>query len=202
MNKAQIRVQLLALLNRNDCSDAQADIFIEQAMSRIQRTLRIPPMERQETITANDVNPGLITLPDDFLNIKYLFTTTGMLQYRDLATFIMIAPTVGIPAYYTRIQGGLNLKPFPPEGYTVNMIYYGEIPDLVTDTDENFLTIVAADLLIYAALTFASDFFVDERKPAFEAKYSTIYLEVEEQARLSEMDQATLAIQPVYQTDY
>jgi hypothetical protein len=202
MNKAQIRVQLLALLNRNDCSDAQADIFIEQAMSRIQRTLRIPPMERQETITANDVNPGLITLPDDFLNIKYLFTTTGMLQYRDLATFIMIAPTVGIPAYYTRIQGGLNLKPFPPEGYTVNMIYYGEIPDLVTDTDENFLTIIAADLLIYAALTFASDFFVDERKPAFEAKYSTIYLEVEEQARLSEMDQATLAIQPVYQTDY
>lgn len=198
MNKAQIRTQLRALLNRNDCTNDQADAFIEQAVSRIQRTLRIPPMEKQEVITTNEDSPTLIVLPEDYLSIKHLYTEEEMLEYRDVATFIKLDLGAGIPKYYTRIQGGIQLKPTPPVGTVVNLIYYGEIPDLVNDSDENFLSIIAPDLLVYGALTYAADFFVDDRRQMFEERYSAVYNEVEEQSRLTEMEQATLAIQPAY----
>jgi hypothetical protein len=198
MNKSQLRTQLLALLNRNDCTNEQADIFIDQAVARIQRTLRIPPMEKQSISTVNDITPELIVLPDDFLNIKYLYSNNGMLSFRDVNTFLSLPSSSGDPKFYTRLQGGLQLKPTPPEGTTLTLVYYGEIPDLVLETDTNFLTTIASDLLIYGALTFAADFFVDDRKPIFEDRFGAIYREVDEQARLTEMEQTTLAIQPVY----
>lgn len=198
MNKAGIRTQLLALLNRNDCTNAIADTFIEQGVARIQRTLRVPAMEKQSLVTVNTVTPGSIVLPDDFLNIKYFYTDWGMMEYKDFATFMQIPQSVGYPQYYTRVQGELKMKPTPPEGTVITMIYYGEIPDLVSDTDTNFLSIIAPDLLIYAALTFAADFFVDERKQIFEDRFGAIYGEVEEQARLVDMDQTTMSIAPAY----
>ena len=202
MNKAQIRDQILALLNRNDCSVEQANIFIDQAVARIQRTLRVPSMEKQSLSTVNDITPELIVLPDDFLNIKYFYTSDGMLEYRDVTTFLSIPNSVGMTKYYTRLQGGLQLKPVPVEGTEFTLVYYGEIPDLVNDTDTNFITIIASDLLIYCALTFAADFFVDDRKVLFEERYSVIYREVDEQARLTEMEQTSMAIQPLYPVIY
>lgn len=206
MNKAGIRTQLLGLLNRNDCTDAQANIFIEQALARIQRTLRVPAMEAEESITTNDTNGDTIILPNDFLNIKYLYSTTAegtvMMEYRDVATFMAIPSATGQPRFYTRIRGELKMKPYPQVGTNVQMIYYNEIPDLVNDTDSNFLTVIAPDLLVYGALTFAADYFVDDRKPIFEERFGAIYNEVEEQSRLVEMDQTTLAIAPAYYYPY
>lgn len=207
MNKAGIRTQLLGLLNRNDCTNAQADIFIEQALARIQRTLRVPAMEAQEVITTNDTNGDTIVLPADYLNMKYIYTpkedgTSLMLEYKDVATFLAIPSSVGVPAYYTRIRGELKMKPYPQVGSTINMIYYNEIPDLVNDTDENFLTIIAPDLLVYGALTFAADYFVDDRKQVFEERFAAVYSEVDEQARLVEMDQSSIAISPAYAYPY
>lgn len=206
MNKAGIRTQLLGLLNRNDCTDAQADIFIEQALARIQRTLRVPAMEAQESIVTNSTNGDTLVLPNDFLNIKYLYSTTSegtvMMDYKDVATFMSIPSSTGQPRYYTRIRGELKMKPYPQTGTAVDMVYYNEIPDLVNDTDTNFLTIIAPDLLVYGGLTFAADYFVDDRKPVFEERFGAIYSEVEEQSRLTDMEQATLAISPAYAYPY
>lgn len=198
MNKAGIRTQFLALLNRNDCTNATADTFIDMSVARIQRTLRVPAMENQEVITVNTENPDVIVLPADFLNIKYLYCHDTMLEYRDFSTFMKIPPSKGYPLYYTRIRGELKVKPMPTEGMEINMIYYGEIPDLVNDTDENFISVVAPDLLIYGALSFAADYFFDERKPMFDDRYNTVYAELVEQATLVDMDQTTMAIAPAY----
>ena len=206
MNKAGIRTQLLGLLNRNDCTNAQADIFIEQALARIQRTLRVPAMEAQESITTNNTNGDTVVLPADFLSIKYLYSTTQdgtlMMEYRDVATFMAIPAATGQPRWYTRIRGELKMKPYPQTGTDVEMVYYNEIPDLVNDTDENFLTIIAPDLLVYGALTFAADFFVDDRKQAFEERFGAVYSEVEEQSRLVDMEQTSLSIAPAYYYPY
>ena len=207
MNKAGIRSQVLGLLNRNDCTNALADTFIEQALARIQRTLRVPSMEAEEVLTTNSTNGDTIILPSDFLNIKYLYVpksdgTQQMLEYKDVATFLAIPSSVGIPQYYTRIRGELKMKPYPQTGTTVNLIYFSEIPDLVADTDINFLTIIAPDLLTYGALTFAADYFVDDRKPAFEERFGAIYGEVMEQAALVDLDQASIAISPAYAYPY
>lgn len=202
MNKSQIRTQFLALLNRNDCSNELADTFLEQSLARIQRTLRVPPMEKMETYTVNDVTPDSIVLPQDFLNIKYLYSGQVLLEYVDLGRFLGQQHYVDTPRMYTRIQGSLNMHPTPPEGTTLLMVYYGEIPDLTADTSTNFLTEIAPDLLIYGAMSYAADYFIDERKGMFEETYARVYGELVEQAQLSEMDQSSLAIGTPFNTEY
>lgn len=202
MNKSQIRTQVLALLNRNDCTTATADSFIDLALSRVQRTLRIAPMERQEILTSNDEGDNLVTIPQDFLSMKYIWCNDQMLEFRDFATFLKIPDTQGTPEYYTRVRGGLLIKSRPPLGTEINMVYYGEFDPLTTETSENALTNVAPDLLIYGALSFAADYFFDERKPMFDERYATIYAELEEQSRLVEWDQSTMAVQPAYSIPY
>jgi hypothetical protein len=198
MNKAQIRTQVKAILNRNDCDNATADNFIELALSRIQRTLRVAPMERQQNFTSNDVGDNLLVLPNDFLSMKYIWAEDVMLEYKDFTTYLKYPESTGSPKIYTRVRGGLLVKPTPPLDTEISIIYYGEFNDLPTDTSENALTNFAPDLLIYGALTFASDFYVDDRRELFENRYSTIYNEIEEQSRTVEWDQSTLAVQAVY----
>ena len=201
MNKQGIRNQVKALMNRNDFTDALADTFIDQATARIQRTLRIPPMEKVELYTITDVTPDTLVLPNDFLNVKHLYTGETMLEFVDLGKFLATPTYVGVPSIYSRLQGTLKIKPTPAQNSVVTLVYYGEIPDLVNDTDETWLSAIGSDLLIYGALTFAADYFVDERKAAFEERFAGIYSELEEQARIGEMDQSAIRIQPTY-SDY
>lgn len=199
MNKKGIRDQVKALLNRNDITDSIADTFIDQAVARIQRTLRIPPMEKMITYTAQSVNPELLVLPNDFLELKHIYIDDKTLQFKDLNSFLRYPDYGGSkPMFYTRLQGGLKVKPAPAVSSQINMIYYGEIPDLVNDTDENFLTAIAPDLLVYGALTFASDYYIDDRKDQFEAVATRIFDELVTQAQEMEMKQEGLSISPTY----
>lgn len=203
MNKQGIRNQLIALLNRNDITTDIANTFIDQAVARIQRTLRIPPMEKILVYAATVDNTDNLVLPNDFLQIKNLYISSPAgsytLQYKDLDAFLRYPDFGGSqPMFYTRIQGGLKIKPAPAVGGQTTMIYYGEIPDLVNDIDENFLTSIAPDLLVYGALTFACDYYVDDRKPAFEEVFNRVYSELVEQATNMEMYQEGAAISPAY----
>jgi hypothetical protein len=203
MNKQGIRDQVIALLNRNDITNAIADTFIDQAVARIQRTLRIPPMEKSLVYTTTAENPSTLILPNDFLELKHLYIDTTVakyvLQYKDLDGFLRYPELSGsAPQYYTRIQGGFKIKPTPPTDSVVYMVYYGEIDDLIEDTDTNFLSEIAPDLLVYGALTYAADFYVDERKVAFEEVFGRIYSEIVEQNLQMEMSQQGIAVAPAY----
>lgn len=202
MNKSQIRSQFLALLNRNDCSNELADTFLEQSLARIQRTLRIPSMEKMQTYTVTTATPDILVLPEDFLNIKYLYSGQTLLEYVDIGRLLSQYPTVDTPRMYTRIQGSLKLSPTPSEGTEILMVYYGEIPDLVSDTDENFLTTIAPELLTYGALTYAADFFIDERKPLFEETFARVFSELVEQSIMADMEQSSMAIGSPFGTEY
>lgn len=199
MNKLAIRNQVKALLNRNDITDEIADTFIDQAVARIQRTLRVPSMEKMVVYTTQETSPELLVLPNDFLELKHLYVDERTLTYKDLANFLAYSDYQSTrPLFYTRIQGALKVKPKPKTGLEINMVYYGEIPDLVNDTDENFLTAIAPDLLVYGALTFACDYYIDERRDAFEATAVRIYDELVAQATNMEMNQEGIAINAAY----
>jgi len=180
------------------------DVFIDQAVARIQRTLRIPPMEKMEVYSASEQSPDTLFLPNDFLELKHLYISSSTqssytLQYKDLDSFLRYPDAPGSsPMFYTRIQGTLKIKPTPTEGAQTIMVYYGEIPDLVEDTDESWLSILAPDLLVYTALSYAADYYVDERKASFEENFARIYGELVEQATAIEMNQSGLAIAPAY----
>ena len=199
MNKQGIRQQISGLLNRNDATNAQLDVFIDQAVARIQRTLRVPPMERVQIYTVETETNGSLSLPNDFLQLKHLYTSTGTINYTDLGNFIKTVDVPGqTPTIYTRVQGSLLVKPSPPEDFQITMVYYGEIPDLVNDTDTNFITEIAPDLLVYGALTFAADFFIDERREAFEQVAVRIFREIQDQADAMEFAQEGMTISTAF----
>ena len=73
MNKGQIRAHFKALLNRTDCSDALADTFIDQAITRIQRTLRIPSMEKTQNYSISTQVASII-VPADLIEIMNIYS--------------------------------------------------------------------------------------------------------------------------------
>ena len=202
LDKAGIRDQFKKTLGRNDITNELADTFIDQAVSRIQRTLRVPAMEKIAEYLIDFDNEKSVTIPEDFLSMRFFFAGDRELQHLPIGRFMALSPAVGTPSYYTRIGGEFRVHPAPPQGTKLSLVYYGEIPDLAADNSTNFLCAIAPDLLVYGALCFAADYFVDDRRPVFEEAFNRIYEELVEQALLVEMEQSAMVIAPAYNTEY
>ena len=203
MNYGDIKSHFNDLLNRNDITAALTKTFIDQGIARIQRNLRTPLNESITTYTVSG-QTGSFTLPNDFLEIISLYyddnelTRIPMSKYRAVAT----SPIAGNPTTFTRQQSNLLVHPQPASGNLV-LYYYSEFPVMTANTDENSLAQVGSDLIIYSALTFAADYYLDERGGLFEQKYLQFLTEMQEQANDQEMNGGTQQIQPAYTyTDY
>lgn len=207
MNLAQLRTKFLAILNRNDCSTDLANDFITMAQTRLERTLRVPGMEKMSITTGNDpaVAPTeSIVIPGDFLSIKYLYSGSTLMETKDLGHFLKLPQTLTgqDPKYYCRVGASYLVKPTVPQSTAVTMVYYASQPGLLSDTDTNFFSTVAADLLIYGGLSYAADYFVDDRVTGFESRFTQLYADLDEQGRMTDMEQSAMAVAPAYNTDY
>lgn len=203
MNLASLRTKFLAILNRNDCTTELANEFFSMAQTRIERTLRVPGMEKMMITSGTlDVPTDQIVIPPDFLSIKYLYSADTLMEHRDLGHFLRIPMTSGDPRYYSRVGASYLIKPSLPAGHQTTMVYYAAQPSLANDTDENLFGQIAADLLIYGALSYATDYFVDDRTATFEGRFTQLYNDLDEQARMTDMEQSAMAISPAYNMDY
>ena len=197
MNKGEIRAHFKALLNRSDCSDALADTFIDQALTRIQRILRIPSMERLQRyeITAGTVTQ--LAVPSDMLEIidlQYDGRALVRIPLHEMAEQQRLNAT-GSPIYFTREREVIKLAPAVTTG-EVYLNYYAEVDALDTDDAINVLTVIASDLLTYTALSYAADYFLDERGPLFETKSGQFLAEIQEQANSAEMSGVSQVVRP------
>lgn len=196
MNYGDIKEHFNDLLNRSDITPALTTRFIDQGISRIQRQLRTPLNENKLDYTISGRTSSL-TLPNDFLEIislyanEYELSRVTMSKYRELNSMTY----AGKPMFFVREQGVLRLYPEPSDG-TVTLYYYGEFPAMTVDADENALAAVAPDLIIYSALTYSADYYLDERSSVFDQKYQTFLSEIQEQANDQELNGGTQAIQP------
>jgi len=210
MNLSQIRTTFLAILNRNDCTTDLANQFITMAQTRIERTLRVPGMEKMSITTGDPLVPtNQLVIPSDFLELKYLFTpnewgSQTLMEHKDIYHFFNLQgkPLGTTPRYYSRVGASYQITPVLPSGQTATMVYYGSQPSLLVDTDENFFSDVASDLLIYAALSYACDYFVDDRTASFESRYGQLYGDLETQGQQTDMGQSAMAMAPAYNMDY
>jgi hypothetical protein len=197
MNKGAIRSHFKALLNRSDCSDALADTFMDQSIARIQRTLRIPSMEKQNSYTITG-STTFVVLPNDFLEIIDLYydkTSLSRVPMNEILTF-KEANESGTPKFFSREDENLLIYPSPTSG-SLKLNYYGQFADMTSDSDENALALSSSDLIIYGMLTYASDYYLDERGPVFEQKYQQFLAEIQEQANDSEMAGTVQAMRPM-----
>jgi len=198
MNYGDIKTHFEALLNRSDITPTLTTNFIDQGIARIQRQLRTPLNENIVTYTITTQTPS-VTVPNDFLEIISLYFGGSELNRIPVAKFRPLAnnPVTGNPTVFNRQQQNLQLWPQPTSG-TLTLYYYGEFAPMVLNTDENALAAVASDLIIYAALTYAADYYLDERGQLFEDKYNQFLAELQQQGDDQELNGGTQSIQPAY----
>jgi len=198
MNYGEIKSHFNDLLNRSDITAALTTRFIDQGIARIQRQLRTPMSERVLNVTITAQTESL-TLPSDFLEIISLYKDEYELERVSMRKFRQDANTAveGKPRIFVRQAEKLLLHPQPTSG-TLTLYYHGEFPALSADTDENVLTQSAPDLIIYAAATFAADYYLDQRAEIFETKFNQFLLELQEQANDQELQGGTQSVLPAY----
>jgi hypothetical protein len=201
MNFGDLKTHFQNLLNRSDLTTALSETFINQGIARIQRQLRVPMNEKVQNYTLSAQTSSL-TLPADFLEIISLYHSTNELERVSTRRFRELQGSVytGTPKYFARQQEKVNIYPEPTTG-TLVLYYYGEFDPMTADSDENILAQVAPDLIIYAALTYAADWFLDTRGELFEQKYNQFLAEIQEQANDQEMNGGVQGIEPAYRYD-
>lgn len=198
MNYGELKTHFEALLNRSDITSALTTTFVDQGIARVQRQLRTPLNEKKTDYTISGSITS-VTLPTDFLEIislyqdRYELKRIPMAKYRELQKSTL----TGIPQCFTREQQNLLLYPTPSSG-TLTLYYYAEFPALSANSDTNNLTTVCPDLAIYSALTYAADYYLDERSAIFEQKYNQFLAEVQEQSNDQELNGGIQTIQPSY----
>ena len=198
MNYGELKDHFEALLNRSDNTSALTTTFIDQGIRRIARQLRSPMNEKVKVITLSSQTAS-ITLPSDFIEIISLYYKDRELIRLPNSEFRRFAdnPVTGRPNHFIRQQETVFIHPQPSDG-DLTLYYYGDFDALSANSDTNGLTLTAPDLLLYAALTYAADYYLDERAGIFEQKYQAFLTEIQTQADDQELNGSTQQIAPAY----
>lgn len=202
MTLNELTTQFTGLFNRRDLTSNTALVtsFINQAIMRVQRELRVPAMEKSVLVTIAAPYKGLV-IPNDMLElIQIMPQATDNLQslpQRSITRALVAAQTTGAPQMYARQGGVWVLGPSPSVGDVIRVDYYAELTPLVNPTDTNVMSIIAWDLIVYAALSITADWFNDKRGPGFEARYGQIRDAIQEQADWDALD-GQAAVMPAY----
>ena len=166
-------------LDRSDLT-ARIPDFIALAEARINRELRIRPMEVRSTMTTTSGNQ-YFNLPGGYIqmrNIQLNTNPTTPLEYitPEMLDRLYGSSTTGKPRAYTLIGDEIQLAPIPDSAYTLEMAFYEKFTALGDGTSgtvtNNWLTANAPDILLYGALMEAEPFIKnDERIQTFTAQY-------------------------------
>jgi hypothetical protein len=162
-------------LDRSDLTVRIPD-FIALAETRINRELRIRPMEVRSTMETVS-GQQYFNLPGGYIqmrNIQLNTNPTTPLEYitPEMLDRLYGSSTTGKPRAYTLIGDEIQLAPIPDSAYTLEMAFYEKFTSLGDGTSgtvtSNWLTLNAPDVLLYGALMEAEPFIKnDERIPVW-----------------------------------
>lgn len=204
MTLGEIKTQFAAILNRRDITPTLTTTFITQSIQRIQRLLRTPGQEKVALYEWQEDSSG-IPIPSDYLRMISLDTVDNpnspiQLRKTDLNTIGSIIHNVGHPQLYVRRYNSFLIGPTPAVGTQFILTYYADYSALPTDASENSLTASAGDAVIYGALSYAADYYLDDRRGPFEERFLSILNELQLQADDDELINA--AVTPSQSFDY
>jgi hypothetical protein len=198
MNLQDMTTQFTGLMNRRDltANTALVSTFMAQGIMRAQRDLRVPAMEKKIAVTIGSDFSGL-EIPNDLLQLKEIRPVANLkkLNKTNLDQAYVAASVQGIPRIYARDAGTWVIGPMPQAGDVINVTYYAEFTPLAAPTDENIVSMVAWDMIVFAALCEAATWFKDSRYDAFENKYQSIKQAFQDQSDEDELGD-NAAVQP------
>jgi len=193
------------LLNRNDCTAAQANLFVQQAMNRIQREVRLPCMERLQVITSTG-SLSQFPVPNDLLMLQDILVpgandgTMRPLKKVPYRQLVRMAPTAW-PTSYARFQNLFFIAGAVAAGTPVQVLYHGQFTAISDPTQDNEITASEPDMIVYAALSYAGDYFEHPNTDRWESKYEGIRESLKSLAEDLEMNGGPAAVQSMYNTD-
>ena len=194
MNFGQLKTKVRKLINRTDFTEVDAAEFINQAQTRIERTLRSNSMEAYVTFNAED---GAFRLPPDFLEFCDLWSVDKEIMRVDTSTWLKYPNIVGEPLVFIQTGQDVRMRPLPTNDTDLFMRYYAAQPTLLTDVEENVWTISAIDALVYGACEYACDYFEDERLARFAQRFQEALGELKDQAAQEDFA-GPMSIRPAY----
>jgi len=165
-------------LNRegaNDLATNTAD-FIDLAQRRIQREVRVPPMEALTTLT---LVGGRAPIPSEMLDVKEMVAFDGSSAwdisrstYSQVRNKRLKTGAKG-PSLFDTVAGNFEFGPEPSAGVSVDLVYYQELDFITVNTGTNWFVTYAPELILYASLIEASVFIKDfEQEKTYQQKYN------------------------------
>jgi|TARA_B110000091_G_scaffold107688_1_gene116663 hypothetical protein len=152
-----LKSSLANWLNRTDLTTEIPD-FISLAEDRLSQEVRVPTIEKTIAVVL-DAN-GAVTIPPDFLELKYAFYNENPLERVSLTELRSSLITSGDPVIFAREARKFVFQPIPTMTATDRLIfiYYKNVPVLSALNPTNELLEMAPQLYLYSSLVEASNF--------------------------------------------
>ena len=170
-NYTELKDAIADWLDRSDLTNRIPD-FIALAEARLNRELRIRPMEVRSTMTTT-VGQRYFNLPGGYLQMRNFQINTNPITPLEYITPEMLdrlygSSTTGKPRAYSLIGDEIQLAPIPDSTYTIEMAFYEKFTPLGDGTSgtvtSNWLTKNAPDVLLYGALIEAEPFIKNDER--------------------------------------
>ena len=193
-------------LDRSDLT-ARIPDFIALAEARINRELRIRPMEVRSTMVTT-ADQQYFQLPGGYIQMRNMQLNTNPTTPLEYITPEMMdrlygSTTSGKPRAYTLIGDEIQLAPIPDSTYTVEMAFYEKFTPLGDGSSgtvtSNWLTANAPDVLLYGALMEAEPFIKnDERIPVWLNGYNNAVNKLQQQDQRDRHSGSALRVRNIY----
>ena len=193
-------------LDRSDLT-ARIPDFIALAEARLNRELRIRPMEVRSTMVTT-ADQQYFQLPGGYIQMRNMQLNTNPTTPLEYITPEMMdrlygSTTSGKPRAYTLIGDEIQLAPIPDSTYTVEMAFYEKFTPLGDGSSgtvtNNWLTANAPDVLLYGALMEAEPFIKnDERIPVWLNGYNNAVNKLQQQDQRDRHSGSALRVRNIY----
>ncbi len=193
-------------LDRSDLT-ARIPDFIALAEARLNRELRIRPMEVRSTMVTT-ADQQYFQLPGGYIQMRNMQLNTNPTTPLEYITPEMMdrlygSTTSGKPRAYTLIGDEIQLAPIPDSTYTVEMAFYEKFTPLGDGSSgtvtSNWLTANAPDVLLYGALMEAEPFIKnDERIPVWLNGYNNAVNKLQQQDQRDRHSGSALRVRNIY----
>lgn len=195
MNYGQLKTTFERRLKRRDLPAGASADYIQLGITRLQRSIRVPALEYTSTETINETyNPTVgISVPTDVVQIINVSHEHGVMNRAAFNEVLQGAQTAGIPTQFTQRGDKIILSPAPLNTFQIKIHYYRILPKLLIDTDTNWLSENADDIIIYAALVYAADDYLDKRGPGFAQSFNDLRDELQGKFDAAELTTAVVA---------
>tara|TARA_Y100000592_G_scaffold30936_1_gene49300 strand:+ start:466 stop:1083 length:618 start_codon:yes stop_codon:yes gene_type:complete len=161
-----LKASIADTLNRDDLTNQIPD-FIKLGESQLIRDIRHWRMEDRVVATVNSqytalptnfIEPIRLTIPAPETHTLELVSPMEVAKLREGAN-----DTTGRPQQYAVVDGAFEVFPKPDADYTVELVYYEEIPDLATN-NTNWVLTYFPNSIFYGSLLHSAPFLQEDAR--------------------------------------